>query len=1083
MTSQAFEAVLSELDSNASRARLHELICTQSFTKLVTSTIAGDYLQAFCDTTSSHIRRRWIGIALARMIEGSLDAVEYLKGKHQELTGLGNIILSGTEREETKIVAGIIIRQALQQGIKYSHFWGTEKVQNSAPNFPSNFSPRWMNEFQSFLDTLGDLALLQPAADPSILYAISVTASDGFKWRDSTEELLVVIVQAGLLTIVALGSSLEEVQFMDIPVAHIVSMRTQRSSLYDSQARSMDHEPWDLILALEAMAWTYRLNTSSHEGDEVTLLFEHSQDAKELESCIKEHRKEKGSSAIAPNKIHPGMSASSPIHVGPLLLTEPNKALKQHGRQILSQPNLPAVSSDDPLQASPLQSSTKPNRLRKDTRNDDPITKKSEGSPSIRTNHKYKVTQKSANVDCESISKEPRSSKQPESTTSKSRGTQHSQGKLKKVSQETKLKASQQLCAESDIFDIDAGSPDPETNEGTKVGASSVKPSHKQPKNSKVLKQEVNGGKKGSKPRSKRKADEDNDDEFVPDERKSKKPKTNTRKQKSETVSNPPTLRAKTRSHPQREVSSRKEGSKSTKGKNVSEQPQHKAEISKMHAHPVIDGLLATQKPVLSPQVHSEMQRLPDHASSPSPMPLCSTPQLIETPIQPQTPKEIRKRPTSGEAIYIFSSPPLGTAIKGSLVAKVRNRNGTEILSSNSKPVPASPTAESTAISGHADRDDIDQEKKEAESQTAKSDPFKQKGSSQNATSFTRRLTGDHPTNGLNVNEVDRQDCLPDELPLKFPNVDDILSDRWSDPSPQRAPVWKENPRPVASGFNEQNLNCSQSPSKQPMRIMAMRQDVVSIAGESRLLQETIAKQGFPLQMRSLGINTQRHLENKVSPNFNAEDRLTQKDVLVERIPGLPEQHDVKTSNSISITNQQTNESTRVTEPVQEHHEVDWDGDTTIVGHIENKRAVVDDDPLPIHFRSSPPGSDTPSSRSSTSNESSAPSSSPVPTSEAEEMEWEASLQPHQRSIHDLLVRVSKRVMRHIVDNETAIMDIADIYAEDGVHLLDVFLEQNSSGMNHFFQDMEIKTKRLRKELVSAAREVAKERNLVSAMI
>jgi hypothetical protein len=68
-----------------------------------------------------------------------------------------------------------------------------------------------------------------------------------------------------------------------------------------------------------------------------------------------------------------------------------------------------------------------------------------------------------------------------------------------------------------------------------------------------------------------------------------------------------------------------------------------------------------------------------------------------------------------------------------------------EILSSNSKPIPASPNAESTAISGHANCEDLAREERKGDIHTfnTENDPFRQRRDSQKITSFTRRLTGD----------------------------------------------------------------------------------------------------------------------------------------------------------------------------------------------------------------------------------------------------------------------------------------------------------------------------------------------------
>jgi hypothetical protein len=97
-------------------------------------------------------------------------------------------------------------------------------------------------------------------------------------------------------------------------------------------------------------------------------------------------------------------------------------------------------------------------------------------------------------------------------------------------------------------------------------------------------------------------------------------------------------------------------------------------------------------------------------------------------------------------------------------------------------------------------------------------------------------------------------------------------------------------------------------------------------------------------------------------------------------------------------------------------------------------------------------------------------------------MEWEATLQPHQRALHDLLIRVSKRVTRHVVDNETAVTDIAEMFANDGEHLLGGLLQRHDGAFEGMWEDLEAKKTRLRREMEVSARTMAKERKRLSAL-
>jgi len=118
---------------------------------------------------------------------------------------------------------------------------------------------------------------------------------------------------------------------------------------------------------------------------------------------------------------------------------------------------------------------------------------------------------------------------------------------------------------------------------------------------------------------------------------------------------------------------------------------------------------------------------------------------------------------------------------------------------------------------------------------------------------------------------------------------------------------------------------------------------------------------------------------------------------------------------------------------------------------------------IPAQQRSSPPPMDySQSSHSSTSAEPEPRTDSPTPSLEAEEMEWEASLLPHQRNLQDQLLRVSKRVVRHIVDSETAVVDITDTYAADGQHMLRTLVGNHTKDLEAMQEDVQKRRRRVK---------------------
>ncbi|KAK7558621.1 hypothetical protein IWX49DRAFT_553776 [Phyllosticta citricarpa] len=54
------------------------------------------------------------------------------------------------------------------------------------------------------------------------------------------------------------------------------------------------------------------------------------------------------------------------------------------------------------------------------------------------------------------------------------------------------------------------------------------------------------------------------------------------------------------------------------------------------------------------------------------------------------------------------------------------------------------------------------------------------------------------------------------------------------------------------------------------------------------------------------------------------------------------------------------------------------------------------------------------------------------------EMDWEASLKPHQQNLSFILSRISERLVRHLIDSETAIEDVVAAYEHDGMQLIEL---------------------------------------------
>lgn len=321
MSAQELEAALAAPDSSTARSHLSQLASHDLQLDSVSHpTITEMYLQAFCNVSVPAAKRRWIGLIICKLLDNSFGVMEPYttpkakkiklspkskkaqQGQHpqqnpkSQFSQIGRILTRGNELEETKIVAGLIIRQALLRGIEFGSLWPSDKVPLSAPGsiFPQGNSLDWIQSFQSYLDILSSLKLMEPgedpASDPTILYPLCLSTDDGFRWRDPEPVIPISLIEDGSLTVITPDSEIRNFNFVDVPLGHILCINKRKSVLHDSQGEKYEHEPWDLALLLKSNTWTYSLNATERTGKELVIMFEHQEDATECEKSINEWR-------------------------------------------------------------------------------------------------------------------------------------------------------------------------------------------------------------------------------------------------------------------------------------------------------------------------------------------------------------------------------------------------------------------------------------------------------------------------------------------------------------------------------------------------------------------------------------------------------------------------------------------------------------------------------------------------------------------------------------------------------------------------------------------------------------------------
>jgi hypothetical protein len=336
-----------------------------------------------------------------------------------------------------------------------------------------------------------------------------------------------------------------------------------------------------------------------------------------------------------------------------------------------------------------------------------------------------------------------------------------------------------------------------------------------------------------------------------------------------------------------------------------------------------------------------------------------------------------------------------------------------ELLSSNSKPTPASPHAESTAISGHADPEHVQVEREMSKSSILRNDPFIKPIKAPKLTSFTRRLTGD---------EEDTRDesggRAGDSLdaPIQFDDEGDSSDTSSEAEMPDEAP--KGTPAPALV---------------QKSRVLSNRSPSASLAKRSRSRSLEVAAPK-PLKQARLDV-------------------------------------DVVVKNTSPIRTPQPVGRSQLAHTGLPEASPEIDGDTLV-----EQSSLPDQKASPVFGSSPPPLDGSPSSYSSTSAEDEPRTDPPIHTSEAETMSWEASLQPHQRFLREQLLRVSTRVVRHVVDNETAVDGIVDTYARDGKHLLKTMAKRHDDEFAAMYEDVRRKRERVRKSAEGVLQRLQKER-------
>ncbi|KAF1949343.1 hypothetical protein CC80DRAFT_581244 [Byssothecium circinans] len=1133
MSAQELAAALEAPDNDASYEQLYSLVVKGPFSSSTLPKTAVAYLRTFCDSDCSVVRRRWIGMALARMLEASADVGKQLKSLSSDLVKVGDIILSKSAPEETRVVAGLIIREGRYRGIAFSSFWQKKILE---PTFPTDKGADWMTRFQRFVDVLHTKFNIEAAVEPMIFYPVSLVASDGFKWFGDARSTL--FAQGHGLTIMTPDESLPHITFIDVPFDHIEGVRRQASKLHDSQNLQTNLKPWEVVVDLKVGMRTYQVNSSAHAGEKLTILLENRSDAEEVEKGLKEL-------LGWPSSLDSGGSDSDVDVSQPASNQRPNKSCPVGESEGLSKTtDMASVAKGNDVNYTKITQQEEEDRSQ-DTQRLDGVSLDKENPPErkhtvqdkagalpvvhkpmsnqttrkpppLSQNHNefdfpdqspriFRRTKGNPAIKAKPISPKPKPRKDvhdteddedpialPEPVATRARpsprapetvGTSQREAPdtdalsrssgLPKVSKPPKGKQlGDKFSGQRNDFDL------PEEEDAKHEANSRVK--RKAAKTVAYIEgtseeESIEGGSSGS--------------EYAESRRKPPSPtKRNGRvaKARQPRKTGPPPISKAT-------VGRRKARSPGP----ITQSTSHDAPISSMLSNfaekstllkrkskkPTLDQRMLNAEinivDKLNPDIGNEdcstaanhdavraknalpRKRPAENGSTPTTPPTkrakkdttgathaVSTkgPQrVLEDPSSP-----IRRHPRSADSLphqvgemqpprnsntenVVDVLPPASqkrSVVGGrtpmhriSRPSQPENSANVELLSSNSKPTPASPHAESTAISGHADPQRVTMEKEIAESEIARSDPFRRSSQKSKVTAFTRRLTGENAPKGIGRGSLQ---TIPIEL---------------------------------GDSSNSTNLLSGAKPLPDP------RTDPVSIP---------VQPPGAPKKAVAVPMN-----------------KFEQGSIII----GKPTKHYNSWTLEIGETtvppmaqpqkNMETNDSIRNSTPELVEHTQLQPGHFDAEGMAIDGDTLIDDadDPFPeangtpINLRSSPPplDGDSPSSHSSTSAEPEPRTDPPIPTSESEEIEWEARLQPHQRALGEHLDHITNRVLRHIVDSETSVDDIANTYQSDGHHVLQSLADRHNKEIEAMSKEMDNKTGKMRKSCDRLLRKLTKE--------
>ncbi|KAF2644250.1 hypothetical protein P280DRAFT_505077 [Massarina eburnea CBS 473.64] len=1111
MSSQAYMAALEAPDDNASHEKLYALAVKGPVASRALSKTAEEYLRVFCNNAYSRVRRRWVGLALSKMLQTSSEVAKRLGSLSSELAQVGNIILSKSEAEETRVVAGLVIREGLSRGIPFQTFWQNERVPE--PSFPKTGAD-WMFEFQGFVDALHLKFDIHSDVDALIIYPVSLFASDAYRWFGETRPVL--LAQGDLLTIVTPGASLQHIDFIDVPLCHIDGIHRQRSELHDSQNIQTELEPWETVIKLTSDEWTYQVNSTARNGDIFTIMLEHEKDAEEVQTGL--------NSFMDPSAVET-LSSESDMDVtqqttkqrrgySPPPLDRANKEMAQDNPPTVpsqQKQNMPSnIDSKSPPKITRRKAGTLPVIHRPF------IGKKSqESATDLDVYDEFDFPEQSPKVKRLTVAKRKTTPNSAPSTKAASQGKPARVTKAKPTSQKAKARTKQQDT--DDDEDPIAKPPRSSTDapssslEMGKNGAvkKQAKNSRDLPKLSKLPKTtksrltqsdgalekhaidfripEDDDAEHVSKPRSKREStnmtayketsseeesDENNSSGSEYGERHRRDTKAHkSRKTVPSSTSNTAALTRKARTssvtarhthtQPPSLLSNLLPKSRSSTRRKTKPKDRTGKDVDERNAVPVADEELVEPPVLADPTLPISEVNIVDQLNTNEgdntrgALNRGSTRQSLKRPLEDSSPSTPRTKRTRKAIDVVPTNAPQRVLKEPSSPCVKQRHHLTDLFSHQvhgmqPPPNPKAEQVEQGAAPSVRQRNT-----------TARRTPVHRNSRSPNVNSATVELLSSNSKPTPASPHAESTAISGHADPRRVSEEKELADYEIAKNDPfQRQSARKPTVTAFTRRLTAENAT-AMSPEQWHGASQTMTMELGNTSSSNGLVYGVNT---IPAQQTAAPNATRTWMKDDEQVSVTVEKpttRRSSRNRTVETVGATAMQPDLGVEMSSSIHN-----PTQQSQQDHFHYDMDIDGDT-----------LIDQVNLP----SSPPNlvNCSRSSHSSTSAEPEPRTDPPMPTSEANEMEWERSLLPHQRALSEQLLRVSKRVLRHVVDNETAVHDIADTYQMDGQRLLQNLADQHDGEMAEVSAEMNKKQNKMRKSCDRLLNKLAREQEEV----